>query len=131
MGFITDDGAALDRFFPYWMDTMRRIARERRFPMPDRASYLAQSAPGGAYFIGAPEQVAERIVDLHRVLRHDRQGFQMDLSSVPQADSLKAIELLGTEVAPLVRDALAGAGGAVSNSEAGPGSASGSGSAGG
>ena len=107
MGFITDDGKALDRFFPYWIDSMRRIARERRFQIPDRKSYLAQAAPGGAYFIGGPEQVAERIVDLHGDLRHDRQGFQMDLSSVPQADSLRAIELLGTRVAPLVRQALA------------------------
>ena len=106
MGFITDDGKALDRFFPYWIDSMRRIARERRFQMPDRKSYLAQAAPGGAYFIGGPEQVAERIVDLHGDLRHDRQGFQMDLSSVPQVDSLRAIELLGTRVAPLVRQAL-------------------------
>jgi len=106
MGFITDDGKALDRFFPYWIDSMRRIARERGFQIPDRKSYLAQAAPGGAYFIGGPEQVAERIVDLHGDLGHDRQGFQMDLSSVPQVDSLRAIELLGTRVAPLVRQAL-------------------------
>jgi probable LLM family oxidoreductase len=106
MGFITDDGKARDRFFPYWLDSMRRIARERRFQTPDRASYEAQAAPGGAYFIGGPEQVAERIVALHGELHHDRQGFQMDLSSVPQSDSLKAIELLGTRVAPLVREAL-------------------------
>ncbi|ACV76952.1 LLM class flavin-dependent oxidoreductase [Nakamurella multipartita] len=103
MGFISDDGRALDTFFPYWFDSMRRIARERRFPAPDRASYEAQAAPGGAYFIGTPEQVAERIVTLHGVLGHDRQLFQMDLSSVPQADSLRAIELLGTAVVPLVR----------------------------
>ena len=106
MGFVADDGRAAEKFFPYWLDSMRRIARERRFPMPDRASFDAQAAPGGAYFIGAPEQVAERIVDLHAVLQHDRQGFQMDLSSVPQADSLRAIELLGTRVAPLVRAAV-------------------------
>ncbi|WP_395728072.1 LLM class flavin-dependent oxidoreductase [Nakamurella sp.] len=106
MGFVTDDGRAAERFFPYWLDSMRRISRERRFPMPDRASYDAQAAPGGAYFIGSPDQVAQRIVDLHGVLAHDRQGFQMDLSSVPQADSLRAIELLGTEVAPLVRASL-------------------------
>ncbi len=106
MGFISDDGKAKNTFFPYWLDSMRRIARERRFPMPDRASYEAQAAPGGAYFVGRPEEVAERIVALHGDLGHDRQGFQMDLSSVPQSDSLKAIELLGTRVAPLVREAL-------------------------
>jgi len=106
MGFISDDGKALNTFFPHWLDSMRRISRERGFPAPDRASYEAQAAPGGAYFIGGPEEVAERIVDLHGDLRHDRQGFQMDLSSVPQAASLKAIELLGTRVAPLVRQSL-------------------------
>jgi probable LLM family oxidoreductase len=106
MGFVSDDGKALDRFFPYWLETMRRISRERGFPAPDRASYEAQAAPGGAYFVGTAEQVAERIVDLHAALGHDRQGFQMDLSGVPQDQSLRTIELLGTEVAPLVHEAL-------------------------
>ena len=45
-------------------------------------------------------------MDLHAALGHDRQGFQMDLSSVPQDQSLRTIELLGTEVAPLVHEAL-------------------------
>lgn len=101
MGFVARDKAA-DTFFPYWLDSMRRISRERGFSAPDRASFDYQAAPGGAYFVGTPEQVAERIVALHADLRHDRQGFQMDLSSVPQRQSLEAIELLGTEVAPLV-----------------------------
>ena len=104
MGYIADTPEqATKTFFPHWLDSMRRISRERGFPAPDKASFDAQAAPGGAYFVGNPEQVAERIVDLHKVLGHDRQIFQMDLSSVPQDKSLRAIELLGTEVAPLVR----------------------------
>lgn len=107
MGFLADDGkAARDYFYPYWLETMRRISSERGFPMPNRISYESQAARGGAYFVGQPEQVAERIVALHGVLDHDRQAFQMDLSGVPQAESLRSIELLGTEVAPLVREAL-------------------------
>ncbi|KQR10294.1 luciferase [Cellulomonas sp. Leaf334] len=107
MGFLADDGkAARDFFYPYWLETMRRISSERGFPMPNRISYESQAARGGAYFVGEPEQVAERIVALHGVLGHDRQAFQMDLSGVPQAESLRSIELLGTQVAPLVRDAL-------------------------
>jgi len=77
--------------------------------MPNRISYESQASPGGAYFIGEPEQVAERIVALHAVLQHDRQAFQMDLSGVPQKESLRSIELLGTKVAPLVREALGSA----------------------
>lgn len=107
MGFLADDGArALDFFAPYYLDSMRRISAERGFPTPTRMSYEATAAKGGAYFIGDPEQVAGRIVDLHGVLRHDRQIFQMDLSGVPQKESLRAIELLGTQVKPLVDAAL-------------------------
>ncbi|GGL89830.1 LLM class flavin-dependent oxidoreductase [Nakamurella endophytica] len=102
MGFVADRGAA-DFWFPYWLESLRTIARERGFTPPDRRSFDAQAAPGGAYFVGNPEQVAERIVALHRVLGHQRQIFQTDLSSVPQRESLRTIELLGTEVAPLVR----------------------------
>jgi alkanesulfonate monooxygenase SsuD/methylene tetrahydromethanopterin reductase-like flavin-dependent oxidoreductase (luciferase family) len=107
MGYLADEGkAARDFFYPYWHDSMRRISAERGFPMPNRISYESQAARGGAYFVGEPEQIAERIVALHEVLHHDRQSFQMDLSGVPQKESLRSIELLGTKVAPLVREAL-------------------------
>ena len=36
-----------------------------------------------------------------------RQIIQMDLGHMPQAQVLRSIELLGTEVLPMVRDALA------------------------
>ncbi|RMI14218.1 LLM class flavin-dependent oxidoreductase [Cellulomonas triticagri] len=107
MGFVADDGrAARDFFFPYWLDSMRRIAAERGFAIPNRIAFESGSAKGGAFLVGGPEEVAERIVALHGVLGHDRQILQMDLSGVPQRESLRAIELLGTEVAPLVRAAL-------------------------
>jgi alkanesulfonate monooxygenase SsuD/methylene tetrahydromethanopterin reductase-like flavin-dependent oxidoreductase (luciferase family) len=107
MGFIADDGARALRFFaPYYLDSMRRIAAERGFPAPTRQSYEATAARGGAYFVGAPEDVAQRIVELHGLLHHDRQIFQMDLSGVPQKESMRAIELLGTEVKPMVGAAL-------------------------
>ena len=43
----------------------------------------------------------------------------MDLSSVPQADSLTAIELLGARVAPLVRAAIGGSKPAAASSDIG------------
>lgn len=104
IGFVAEDGrAARDFFYPYWLDSMRRIANERGFSTPNRITYESGAAPGGAYLVGGPEEVAERVIALHRSLHHDRQSFQMDLSSVPQREALRAIELLGTEVAPRVR----------------------------
>lgn len=96
-------GRAKETFRPYWLDSMRRISAERGFPTPSGVTYNMESAPGGALFVGNPEQVAEKIVRMHRHMRHDRQIFQLDLSSVPQQTVLEAIELLGTEVFPLVQ----------------------------
>lgn len=107
MGFIADDGAqAREVFYPYLEDSMRRISADRGFPPPNRLSYEATAAPGGAYVVGHPEEVAERIVALHAELGHQRQIFQMDLSGMPQRESLWAVELLGTRVKPLVDAAL-------------------------
>lgn len=107
MGFVGEDGpSARDVFFPYWLDSMRRIAAERGFAIPNRIAFESGSAKGGAFFVGGPDEVADKIIALHGVLGHDRQILQMDLSGVPQRESLRAIELLGTEVAPRVRAAL-------------------------
>ncbi|MBT1004161.1 LLM class flavin-dependent oxidoreductase [Paenarthrobacter sp. DKR-5] len=97
---------AKDTYQPYWMDSMTRIAEERGFHKPGKVSYDAQVAPAGGLFVGNAEQVAEKVVRMHAALGHDRQIFQLDFSSVPQQLVLEAIELLGTEVLPLVQQEL-------------------------
>jgi len=97
------EGRAKKVFQPYWTDSMRRLSAERGFPMPSAVTYNMESAPGGALFVGNPEQVAEKIIRMHGHLQHHRQIFQLDFSSVPQKLVLEAIELLGTEVLPLVQ----------------------------
>ncbi|MGW8654857.1 LLM class flavin-dependent oxidoreductase [Nocardia salmonicida] len=62
--------------------------------------------PGGMVFAGNPDEIADRIIHLHQLLRHDRQILQMDVGGMPQTELLRSIELLGTEVAPRVRKAL-------------------------
>ena len=73
---------------------------------PRRAQFDAQLGPQGALLIGEPEEVAEKI------LRHSeslggiaRIQFQMNASSLPHDKLMRAIELLGTKVAPVVRKA--------------------------
>jgi hypothetical protein len=57
-------------------------------------------------FVGGPDEMAERILNLHKLLGHSRQIFQMDVGGMPHSAFLKAIELLGTEVLPQVRKEL-------------------------
>jgi probable LLM family oxidoreductase len=108
VGLVLRDGAK-EALRPYWLDTMTRISAERGFPTPSGVTYNMQAARAGALFVGNPEQVAQKIVLTHEQMRHDRHIFQFDFSSVPQAQVLESIELLGTEVMPLVRRELAAA----------------------
>jgi alkanesulfonate monooxygenase SsuD/methylene tetrahydromethanopterin reductase-like flavin-dependent oxidoreductase (luciferase family) len=66
-------------------------------------------SPGGMVFAGDPEEIAERIIDLHHHLGHTRHFLQMDIGGMPHTEVLRSIELLGTEVAPRVRAELNGA----------------------
>lgn len=104
-GFVGEESAgARELFYPYHSAVMARIAAERGFAPPNRISFEAQSGPHGAFFVGDPREVAEKIVRLHGVLGHDRQIFQLDYSGVPQREVLRSIELLGTQVLPAVRE---------------------------
>ncbi len=44
--------------------------------------------PGGMVFAGDPEEIAERIIQLHSLLGHDRQILQMDIGGMPHTDVL-------------------------------------------
>jgi len=87
---------------------MTEIGRERgwsgRF---SRAEFDAATDPDGALLVGTPEQVAEKIIAQHRLFGHDRFLAQVSVGNVPHHLVMRAIELLGTEVAPLVRHELA------------------------
>lgn len=105
VGLVLRDGAK-ETFRPYWLDSMTRISAERGFPKPSGVTYNMQAARSGALYVGTPEEVAEKIVATHTAMGHDRHILQLDFSSVPQSQVLESIELLGTEVLPLVNDAL-------------------------
>ncbi len=73
---------------------------------PPAAARARDLEPGGMVFAGGPEEVAERILHLHKLLGHTRQIVQMDVGGMPHATFLKSIELLGTRVLPQIRKEL-------------------------
>lgn len=110
-GFVAEDAkAAREEFYPFWHRGMSAIARERGFPLPNKVTFEATAAPDGAYAVGSVEEVAAKIVRTHRAVGHTRQILQMDMAGMPQAGQLRAIELLGTRVKPLVDAELGRAG---------------------
>jgi probable LLM family oxidoreductase len=108
-GFVADDAkAARDTFFPGYAKVMTRIGRERGWPPTTRAQFEASCGPNGHLIIGNPKDVADKIVGLHGFFGNDRILVQMGLGSLPHKDMLRAIELMGKEVVPLVRAAIGG-----------------------
>jgi len=98
---------ALDESFPYVAAAMNRIGRERGWPPLARADYEAAAELRGANFVGTPEQLVEKILFQHEVFGHDRFLVQFTVGGIPHEGILRSIELLGREVAPAVRAALA------------------------
>ncbi|MBX3012149.1 MAG: LLM class flavin-dependent oxidoreductase [Caldilineaceae bacterium] len=103
-GFIADDSRqAADDFFPTYAQAMSKIGRERGWSGISRQQFDATLGLRGANLIGNPEQVAEKILFQHNIFHHQRLLVQLSLGSIPHSKMMRAIELLGTQVAPLVR----------------------------
>ncbi|RYG33738.1 LLM class flavin-dependent oxidoreductase [bacterium] len=106
-GFVGEtDQAAKDAFFPGWEYMTREIGRERGWAPPTRAQFEATCGPEGAYLIGAPDTVIRKILAASRSLGGvSRFTFQMSSAMLEPIAMQRSIELLGTEVAPRLRDA--------------------------
>ncbi|MEI9405261.1 LLM class flavin-dependent oxidoreductase [Mesorhizobium argentiipisi] len=103
-GFIAETTEqAADDFYGPQAEVMNRIGRERGWGPTSRAHFDQARGPNDALFVGNPEAVAEKIVAQHKIFGNDRFLLQMAIGTMPHAKIMKAIELYGTKVAPIVR----------------------------
>jgi probable LLM family oxidoreductase len=104
-GYVTSNTQeALQTYFPGYVTTTAKIARERGWPRATWQSFLTQAEPKGAFVIGDPEVVAEKILHHSAALGGvDRFTFQMDIAGLSHGQLMESIALIGTEVLPLVR----------------------------
>src|SRR5579862_3481971 len=109
IGFLGDNTQqAADDFFPGYAHTFTEIGKERGWPPTTRAQFDAVRGPTGALLIGDAETVAEKILYVNEALGGiSRITFQMGVSTLPHQKMLRAIEILGARVAPIVRRELA------------------------
>jgi probable LLM family oxidoreductase len=85
-----------------YLALMNRIGRERGWPPSGRAEYEALVSPAGPLALGSPEEVAAKIVAFHETFRPERYLAHISIGAVSHRDVMRAIELFGTGVAPLV-----------------------------
>lgn len=95
-----------DVFYAGYANAMNRIGRERGWSGVTRGQFEAGRSPRGHLLVGSPQQVTEKILFQYELFGHQRFLAQMSVGSMAHKPMMRAIELLGTEVAPAVRRAL-------------------------
>lgn len=105
LGFVGDSTSeAAEDYFPGYQHTFNKIGRERGWPPVTRAQFDALRGPEGALLIGDADAVVEKVLHMNEALGGlSRLTFQMTVATLPQAKMFRAIELLGTKVAPRIR----------------------------
>jgi len=111
LGYVAETTqTAADEFFPGYARAVTDVGKERGWPPVTRAGFDAQRGPHGALLIGNPEEVAEKILRHSQALGGiSRLTFQMNAASLPHAKLMRAIEAIGTRVAPALKEELVAA----------------------
>jgi alkanesulfonate monooxygenase SsuD/methylene tetrahydromethanopterin reductase-like flavin-dependent oxidoreductase (luciferase family) len=73
-------------------------------PIPKRLR--PEDLPRERYYVGAPEEVAEKLVGLYEAAPYDHLCFWARLPGVTHEQALESMRLFASEVAPRVRDAV-------------------------
>lgn len=103
-----DSQQASDDFFPGYAAIMSRIGRERGWPPLSRQQFEAGRTLRGALFVGSPQEVIDKIMYQHELFGHQRFLAQISVGVMEHAKIMRAIELFGTKVAPVVRQLTVG-----------------------
>jgi probable LLM family oxidoreductase len=107
-GLIGDTAQqAVDDYYPAAVVVMNKIGRERGWPPSTRQQLEAGRTLRGSDFVGSPDEIIEKILFQHEIFGHQRLLLQLGVGTIPHQKVMRAIELLGTQVAPVVREEIA------------------------
>ena len=103
-GYVADSNEqATEEFYGSYAAAMSRIGRERGWGPMTRSQYDLMRGPEGSLVLGDPETVAAKIRRWREILGVNRFELHVSVGTLPHDQVLRSIELLGTKVAPLVR----------------------------
>jgi probable LLM family oxidoreductase len=100
------DDLAKEQLWPHYEAMINRIGRERGWPPTTRAQFEREAGPAGALCAGSPETVAAKIARSVKSLGLARFNVKYSAGTLPHDLMVRSIELLGTSVAPRVRELL-------------------------
>jgi len=107
-GFIADDSRqAAEEYYPTATLVMNKIGRERGWAPATRQQLEAARTLRGSDFVGTPEEIIEKILFQHEIFGHQRFLLYLGYNTIAHKKMMRAIELFGTKVAPVVHKEIA------------------------
>jgi probable LLM family oxidoreductase len=107
-GFIANtDEEARELHWPHYQVIRDRIGALRGWP-PIRQEEYEREIEHGSLYIGSPETVARKIASAVKALGVGRFDLIYTAGAQPISARMRAVELYGTKVIPMVRDILGG-----------------------
>jgi probable LLM family oxidoreductase len=106
-GYIAEDSQrAAKEFYGPYAHVMSKIGQERGWPPMNTEQYDMMRSPRGSLLVGSPQQVIDKILYEHELFGFTRFLLHISVGTLPHVNVLRAIELLGTVVAPAVKKAV-------------------------
>ena len=95
---------AKDEFYPYYTNYWSYVNKQRGMNTNiSRADFEQMASPETALFVGSPQQIIEKILYQHELYGHERFIAQVDIGGQSYNSIAKVMEMLATEVAPVIR----------------------------
>lgn len=106
-GYIADDSQkAADEFYAPYAYLMGKIGQERGWPAMNRDQFEMMRSARGSLLVGSPQEVIDKILFNYELFGNTRFLLHISVGTLPHAKVMRAIELLGTVVAPAVKKAI-------------------------
>jgi len=108
LGFVANSKEeAIEKYYPGYRVWFNQIGQERGWPPVTMERFEQQIGELGAYVIGSPEEVAEKLVRHSNALGGiSRFTFQIDNAGLTHKDLMETYTLIGEKVKPLVLESL-------------------------
>ncbi|MBC7891451.1 MAG: LLM class flavin-dependent oxidoreductase [Sphingobacteriaceae bacterium] len=101
-----DSQRAAAEFFPPYQLLMNRVGKERGWSPIGREHFEAMRQHG-PLLVGSPQQIIDKLLGFHELFGNTRYlGQLVGGHLIPHEKNLRAIELFGTKIAPVVRKAV-------------------------
>lgn len=104
--FVGTSNGIKDDYYPFYAAQMDNIGKSRGWAPFSKDVFMNTTRPEGAYFMGEPNAIIDKILQQHEWFGHTRFVGQMDVGDPDHKMLMKSIELFGTKVAPEVKKAL-------------------------